>query len=219
MRVAVICPHRNDRPEFLAQFKKYMAAQTHQPDEVLYVNYKPESANCDITQRYRRGYETLSANYNLDLVLFCEVDDWYSPNYIETMVVKWQISGKPNIFSISSSIYYHISGKWFKIGRPSANTFLLKLGQKISFGYDDYPYVDVTLSESLTHEFKMCQPSDVICIGIKHGIGMVGGGCHNADNGRYINDDTSGNWLRSIVGDENYEFYASLRMKEGITKC
>lgn len=212
LKIGVIVPHRNDRPEFLEQFKKYMAAQTLQPDKVLYVDYEPESNLCDISQRYRRGYETLSLE-GYDIALFCEVDDWYSPDYIETIITKWQISGKPVMFSISSSIYYHISGRWFKIERPSANTFLLIPGRNISFGYDDYPYVDVTLSGNLTHEFKMCTPANIICIGIKHGIGLVGGGCHNSDNERYTELDESGDWLRAIVGDENYEFYKSLKEK------
>jgi len=215
MKIGVICPHRNDRPEFLAQFKKYLAAQTLQPDDIIFVNHEPESNEIDITHRYRIGYENIQKL--VDVVLFMEVDDFYHPEYIKTIVNAWKDEGRPEAFSLGNSIYYHISGKWFNINRPSANTFLLRSGLRIDWRKDNYPYVDVTLLGKLFFSFKTINPP--ICIGIKHGIGLVGGGCHNSDNERYVNDDSSGEWLRSVVGDENFEFYRHMQIQKGIKQC
>jgi hypothetical protein len=212
MKIGVITPHRNDRPEFLAQFKKYMAAQTVQPDIVNYVDYEPESEGVDISQRYKRGFTQLESFANLDLILFMEVDDYYAPNYVETMVSGWINAEKPYLFGIGSSIYYHISGKWFSIGRPSMMSMAVRSGLNINWGNDNYPYADITLCNQLSGQF-MEMPEKQICIGIKHGIGLVGGGCHNSDSGHYRYNDLSGQWLLSVVGDENFEFYKQLKNK------
>lgn len=214
MKVAVITPHRGDRPEFLEQFKKYLAAQTVQPDQTIYMDYASESGEIDITQRYRRGYEIVNAIYpEIEAVLFMEVDDWYAPDYIETMLEGWMRYNKPSLFGIGNSFYYHIAGKYFHIGLPSANAMLLKTHLQINWGPDNYPYIDVTLSKQLVlHHYTM--PFTPVVVGIKHGIGLVGGGCHNEDNEHYVNDDTTGEWLKNIVGDENWEFYIRMRVSQ-----
>ncbi len=209
MKIGVICPYRpGDKPEFLDQFKKYIAAQTLKPDCIFYKNYEPESDEVDVTQRYRRGYEEAQI-FECDIVLFMEFDDFYHPTYIETMLAAWEDKGRPDLLTLASSFYYHISGKYFEIGRPSANTFLLRTGLPIKWGDDNYAYVDVTLLGQLQRRYHSTPTP--ICIGIKHGIGMVGGGCHNSDNERYTEMDADGSWLKGIVGDENWEFYKSLK--------
>lgn len=210
IKIGVICPHRGDRANFLTQFKKYLFAQTMLPDEIIYSDYPPLSNEIDITQRYRRAYECLK---NVDVILLMEVDDYYAPSYIETMITEWEKNNKPDIFGISSSVYYHISGKYFQINHPtrsSANTTLLKSNLKINWGLDSYPYTDIRLWEQINGKtFNM--PLAPICVGIKHGIGLVGGGCHDEDSAHYTKFDKDGKMLFAIVGKENFEFYQSLK--------
>jgi glycosyltransferase involved in cell wall biosynthesis len=208
MKIGVIVPDRGDRPEFLEQFKRYMDAQTLQPDHIFLVNHKPINEDIDIIPRYRIGYKS-ATDAGCDIVFLCENDDWYSPNYIEKMVAAWHDNNRPLLLTISNSYYYHITGKWFNIALPSANTFLLKTGLNINWGSDNYPYVDVTILGQMPR--KYWSPSEPLCIGIKHGRGLVGGGCHNEDNERYTEQDHNGDWLRKIVGAENWEFYRNLQ--------
>jgi len=218
IKIGVICPHRNDRPDFLEQFKKYIACQTVQPDVVEYVDYEPESADIDVTQRYRRGCEKLFRRYsgNCDVVLFMEVDDFYSPEYIETMVTQWIRAGKPEIFGIGETIYYHIFGKrWVVIPhkkRASAmSSMVTRSILNMPWPRDNNPYLDVEMWEKMRGKtFIQRTP---ICLGIKHGIGMVGGGAHDAGNAHYNRYDEGGLWLREIVGIDNYKFYESLKMQ------
>lgn len=215
IKVGVICPHRGDRPEFLAQFKSYMASQTRQPDIMEYVDYEPESVDIDVTQRYKRGCENLFRLYrgNCDVVLFMEVDDYYAPDYIETMVREWQRAGTPEIFGIGQTVYYHIfEQRWVTIPhrkRASAmSTMVTRSILNMSWPRDNNPYLDIEMWEKMRGSTFV--PVSPICIGIKHGIGMVGGGAHNGDSPHYNRDDQGGLWLRGIVG-EDYKFYESLR--------
>lgn len=212
MKIGVITPHRNDRPEFLAQFKKYLAAQTLQPDVVLYADKLAKSDVIDITKRYREAYAEMIMI--ADVVLFMEVDDYYASNYIEKIVAGWNDAGQPDIFGIDSSIYYHVTGRWFQIGHPgrsSANTTLLKTGLQINWPADNYPYTDIVLWDQLKGK-TMPMPRTPICIGIKHGIGLVGGGAHNSDSGHYKHEDPTGEWLSNIIGEDS-EFYKELKRR------
>ena len=107
-KIGVLCPHRNDRAQFLEQFKIYMIAQVMQPHVIHYVDYEPESGDIDVTQRYKRGCEYLFREKKCDVVLFCEVDDFYSPQYIVQMILEWKKANRPPIFGIGYTIYYHI---------------------------------------------------------------------------------------------------------------
>jgi len=78
-----------------------MRAQTMPPHEVELVNFPPMDPTIkDITARYRVGYETLRGK--VDCILFIENDDWYAPDYIETMVKEWERQNRPEILGVQN---------------------------------------------------------------------------------------------------------------------
>ena len=214
IKVGVLCPHRNDRAQFLSQFKKYMSAQIMQPHVLHFEDYEPENGDIDVTQRYRRGCEHLFRIAKCDVVLFMEVDDFYSPQYIATMILEWKKYNRPAIFGIGHTSYYHIFQQcWVNIphrSRASAmSTLVTRAILNMRWPKDNNPYLDVEIWSQILG--KTFIPRAPICIGIKHGIGMVGGGAHNGDNAHYNMKDAGGVWLRAIVGESNYKFYESLQ--------
>jgi glycosyltransferase involved in cell wall biosynthesis len=214
INIGVLIPCRgNERPEFLENCIKLIDGQTLQPNHRVIIDFEPINNDVDVVKRYRRGCEILFAR-GCDVVLFIENDDFYAANYIETMVGLWDNSGRPAIFGVGSSIYYHITGKkYFTInhaGRASAMaTLTTKSILNIEWPADNYPYLDVIIWQKMRGSTFIVNPP--ICIGIKHNIGMVAGGAHNPESLHYKNDDPDGNYLKNIVGPEFWPFYKNLQ--------
>ena len=200
-------PHRNDRPKFLEQFHRILSRQTVKPDILEIVDYEPKSNQKDITQRYVFGYDKLRAK-RLDVIAFMEIDDWYSPNYCEVMLKNWDSFGRPQLFGIDHTVYYHLAVKKSFIfkhpGRSSMMNTLLVPDLDINWCADDYPYTDAflwKLFKGVSHN-----PKQIITLGIKHGIGMSGGRWHTEGLQRYNQTNVN---LESLVG-EDIEFYNNI---------
>jgi hypothetical protein len=214
MKIGVIIPDRNDRSELLKNCMRMLEAQTVQPDVVELVNYEPKTDKCDITQRYRTGYNNLR-NKNLDAIFFIENDDFYHPTYIETMASKYINEGKPLLLGTAYTIYYNILiNKWFKfqhLTRASAMNTVIKPDQQIDWGKDENPYTDAWLWNK--HKGVIFEPQSVIAIGIKHGIGMQGGKFHLTDFDRYRENDQNMMFLKNHMDEKSFKFYKNLSNK------
>lgn len=217
MNLAIICPHRCDRPLFLENFKKQVEKQTFQPAEVLYIDYAPASGAVDITQRYRRGYEQLRGK-NLNLIAFMEVDDCYHPEYLEWMVKEWEEAGKPDLFGTNKTIYYHIKlFKWFTMEhytRSSMMNTLIKPDLNFPWCADNVAYTDMHLWDNCKSLSKsLVKPEPLLSLGIKHGIGECGGFAHRNKldlyNGPRSGNDASKELLRSVACLESFEFFSN----------
>lgn len=210
MRIAVIIPHRQDRPEFLLNLRRMIKRQTLQPLIVSEIDFQPQTDKCDISQRYRIGYNRITAGL-VDLIAFMEVDDWYSPTYLEDMAKEWMNAGRPDIFGQRFTVYYHIFlRKYFKMEhyhRSSAMNTVIVPGLPIQWPVDHEPYTDLHLWQQLNGVTYM--PTKINCVGIKHGLGMVGGHNHNSNMHRYVNEDAG--FLESILDPESFKFYTQLK--------
>lgn len=210
IKIGVIIPDRGDRPKLLKNCLRMLDAQTIQPWVTVVVNHKPYNDFCDITQRYRMGYDSLR-NCGLDCIFLIENDDYYSPDYLQIMVDKWVESGKPEILGTNYTIYYHIKEKaYFTMKherRASAMNTMLKPDIKINWPVDHEPYTDLFLWKTLKG-FTFSPPT-IISIGIKHGIGLCGGRNHNDYMHRYINKDSDSLFLREYMDDKSFNFYTN----------
>lgn len=207
LKIGIIIPDRGDRPLFLAQCKKMINNQTLQPTEVYIIDYKPISKEVDITPRYRKGYE-IACNDGMDVVLFMENDDFYSPIYIETMIKEWLKVSKPDIFGIGYTYYYHLRLKKYRKfvhpRRASMMNTLLKCGLFVQYPSYNDPYTDIALWKQFkSYTFS---PETPISLGIKHGVGLNGGHFHNDKLDRYECNDFNFEFLKSVTGPE-FEFY------------
>lgn len=215
-KIGVLIPDRGDRPDFLAQALNYISRQTLQPHLMLLKNEAPISDAIDITYRYRTGCEELFAK-GCEVVFFWENDDWYAPNYIEKMVQAWQKAGKPPIFGIGNTIYYHLqTGQYVKLNHPrrssAMNIMVTNAVLKAHWGDDSYAYTDWQLWCQYRSTGKTALFNPLISLGIKHGVGLCGGGGHTENFAHYNQTDDNDKLLREIVGND-YEFYIQMRNK------
>lgn len=217
MKIAVLIPDRGDRPDFMKNCLRMINAQTRKPDIIEVVNDAPRSEECDITWRYRIGYDRLRKR-DLTLILLMENDDWYHPEYIETMIRNWSQYGYPNIFGTRATIYYHIDlFKWMVMNhhkRSSAMSTVIRADLDFKWCEDAEPYTDIHLwtviKDSVTYV-----PEKLLCMGIKHGIGLCGGKSHTTDLNRYINNDADHAYLRKHMDQESFEFYTNYFKRHG----
>lgn len=208
IRVGVICPDRSDRPKFMEMFYRQLDRQTLKPERVEVVDYVPESFSCDITQRYRRGYDILRGK-DLDVILFMENDDVYAPTYIEVMAENWLKYGKPKMLGLNYTIYYHLFiGKSFVFKhekRSSAMSTLIRPDMDFEWCADSYAYTDSHLWKTVGG--VTFNPRKDIALGLKHGLSMTGGLWHRDNLERYKETNID---FRKLVGDEDFAFYRSL---------
>lgn len=216
MKIAILIPDRGDRPAFMANCLRMLKAQTLQADHIEIVDDKPLSEACDITWRYRIGYDRLRKK-GFDLIALCENDDWYDKDYLKIMVQKWQEHGHPNIFGTNYTIYYHINlFKHMTMNhhtRSSAMNTLIKPDLNFEWCLDAEPYTDMHLWLVVKGGVTF-KPERIISIGIKHGVGLCGGKSHTTSLQRYVNDDSRHRLLLSCMDSESYSFYTNYFKKE-----
>ncbi len=212
MKIAVLIPDRGDRPKFLENCLRMVEQQTLYPDVIMVVDDPPVNDQCDITLRYRTGYTRLR-NRGYDLIAFMESDDWYSPQYLEYMVKKWEENGRPDLLGLNYTIYYHLKlRKYFTfrhVQRSSAMSTFIKPDLAFTWPKDHDPYTDQWLwINALLSKKVVIEPDHVICVGMKHGVGKVGGDFHTDRLHRYINEDNG--FLKNTIDPDSYKFYDEL---------
>lgn len=210
MKIGIIIPDRRDRPEFLKNCIRMMEAQTLKPFLITLVNDEPLNSKCDITYRYRIGYDRLR-NKGLDVIALIENDDWYHPEYLKEMVNTWVEKGKPDLLGTNYTIYYHLKLRaWFKMNhnhRASAMNTLIRPDLNFNWCVDEDPYTDLHLWRQL--KGIVFEPKNVISMGMKHGIGLCGGRSHVDRLHKYINQDQDFNFLKSILDTSSFNFYSN----------
>lgn len=182
MKFGVIIPDRNDRPQFTRLCFEMIQRQSVQPYEILHVNYVPKSTAFDLTERVRTGFEQLQNK--VDVVFIIENDDWYSPDYFEQMLEEWQKNGRPDLFGISSTVYYHIKKLAFNILEHSKHSSLMstmiRTSANIDFPKDDFVFLDLHLWQNHKGILLNQNTRFPLAVGIKHGVGLVGGSGHHS---------------------------------------
>jgi len=218
-KIAVVIPSRGDRPEFMAQCLAMVQAQTRIVDHVIVIDYPPKDSTPDLVTRFREGFERAFNLYKCDLAIAWENDDYYSPGYISFIVDAWERSGNPQIIGLNRTIYYNINTNKYVIlshpGRASMMSMAVTPAILVhKWCADQYTYLDWhlwTQDKTLT---KKSVPSPHIAIGIKHGIGLCGGGGHTDQWGHYNQEDKDWKFFDNIVKSEkDREFYKSLQNK------
>jgi glycosyltransferase involved in cell wall biosynthesis len=222
MKIAVVVPTRGDRPEFLNHCKRQIHRQTYCPDEVIFVDYRPvRSDTVDLTARYRKGI-ALARQKKCDFIAFWEDDDWYDPRYLEWMVKNWNNSGKPEVFGIQSSYYFNLrsmEGALFEHpGRSSMFCTCLSIKDdiwpRLTWPADTERFLDLwiwrkwNLSRGTVNFSK-----EIYTIGIKHGVGLTGGGGHNTNADFYKKYNYNKEWLHANIDDQSFQFYQTYEIR------
>jgi hypothetical protein len=156
---------------FLQNCIRQLKSQTLQPVETLIVSEAPVDDNKDLTRRYRIGYDHMRRK-NLDVIALIEDDDFYAPEYLETMVGEWVKEGRPNLFGTIYTIYYNLRfSAWLTFHhhtRSSAMSTLIAPDMNFKWCDDHEPYFDIYIWNLLRGQGKLFRPEKHICLGIKH---------------------------------------------------
>ena len=150
----------------------------------------------------------------IDLIAFIENDDYYAPNYLETMAQLWIDNGCADLLGTTYSYYYHLSLLKFSrlehFTRSAAMNTFIKPNLDISWCADSEPYTDMHLWTNLKNVSKsLVAPEKIISIGMKHGIGKCGGAHHTNRLDRYHQEDENQSWLRSN-SNSSFDFYHNM---------
>ena len=213
MKIGALIPTRGDRTELLNFALKQLERQTRKPDVIEIVDDSPISQDKDITWRYRIGCERIFAK-GVDVVLLIEDDDWYDSTYVERMVDEWDKVGRPQIFGIGETTYYHLGIKAYnRQSHPARSSAMSTLLTNVLFKWphDNYVFTDIEFWKQL--KGKTCIFEKILSLGIKHGIGLTGGIGHNRNWGGYNVKDPELNWLKNTVDEESFEFYKKISEK------
>jgi len=214
MKIGIVIPDRGDRPKF----KKHCQHMILNMDldgfmEVYFVDYKSVNDECDITPRYKKGYEYFTQR-GFELIFFMENDDWYAPNYLTEMIKAWRQHGEPPLFGTGYTYYYHIGLARYKQlihpRRASAMNTLIKPGLEIVYPKDNDPYLDAHLWQQFEKTGVTFQPKKIISIGMKHNVGKTGGAYHDSKLERYRTPDTNLEFLKNTVDLDSFLFYQSM---------
>jgi glycosyltransferase involved in cell wall biosynthesis len=218
MRIACLIPDRNDRPEFLKNCLRMLKNQTVQPDIIEVVNDESPflPTEKDITWRYRTGYDRLR-NRGIDCILFVENDDYYAPDYIETITSAWEADGRPELFGPNYTVYYNVNIRSYvkltHLRRSTMASTLIKADLNFSWPVDNEPYTDSHLWQRTKLVKRVFNPIKTIFVGIKHGMGLVGGEFHTTKYDYYEkhgNTDADARVLSQLMDVESFKFYSSL---------
>jgi hypothetical protein len=206
--LAVVVPTRGDRPLFFQFAIQQLAAQTKQPDLIVVVDYPAKSNEVDITARYKYGIRE-AVKYGAECIIFWEDDDYYQPNYIEYMYAEWLQHGKPDLLGIDYTYYYHIiiNGVKYQPHKGRASMFSSMVSKNVidyPMPIDNYAFADLFIWSKWRG--VTVSPTNIMAIGIKHGIGKLGGKGHTA-LAMYIPDTK---FLKEHCTPEAYEFYQSI---------
>ena len=224
MKIGVVIPTIAGREHFLARCKYYLSNQYLQPDHIEIVEYDKKIEGPDTTYRYVDGFTSAFKKHGCDVVLCIEDDDYYSPDYILSMIIAWQHAGEPDLLGIDYSFYYHIVEKRYsKFLHPNRSSMMAMLVSKNiltvlpNIDKDDQ-YLDLQLW-NMSHKIltrATISPIKAICIGIKHGFGQVAGGGHQSYWPRYKHFDPTYKWLDMQMGQDSV-FYKMMAAKSNYT--
>jgi glycosyltransferase involved in cell wall biosynthesis len=209
MKLTVITPHRSpERKPFLDFLKDMMARQTRQPDQWLIVDYPATDDNCDLTARIKFGMQQAIGDY----VLIMEDDDWYSPQYIETMAIA--CGHGRDIVGVRPSMMYNLNcRRYVEYKHPGRSSLFMTAIRRESvltrrvWPNDSDPFLDLHLWRTLQNGYVFVHGDPYLAVGIKHGRGKCGSS--HAEK-RFTRNDAQLSWLISQIGRVDVDRYMGI---------
>jgi hypothetical protein len=179
------------------------------PVHAIYIDHKASSSQMDLVPRIRLGIETAKA-LGADRVAIVESDDFYSHDYLSRINLE-----DYDAFGWGTTYYYNLRNRtWALNYHQDTHASLFCTAFKISMldGFrwppDDNPWLDIALWKHFRGRRAFLSQDEPPAIGIKHGMGRVGGKAHGFE---MKNKDPDLTWLKSKIDQDAFEFYSKLK--------
>jgi glycosyltransferase involved in cell wall biosynthesis len=239
MKISLVTP-TGGRPEAFKLCEYWISQQTVQPDEWIVVDDYPISTNTNMNQKVIRREpfwknQEMTLPINLaegimassgDVIFVIEDDDWYSPNYIESMMNKIQNfdligEGLTKYYNIRNKFYYtHNNLDHAGLFQTAFKKEVSKELIKLVLSNKNEKYIDILIWK-FVHNKKMFVSKSPLSVGIKGLPGRMGIGyfhteasCKNlicAKNlGLGKKDLSPFETLKNWIGEESAKKYYSL---------
>lgn len=206
---AVLTFCRGDRPKFyehcLWQVERFHFNAPH-----IKVVHQPDSETCDICHRVKRGIN-IARSEGFTWIVIVESDDFYPVDYLDRIIPYMKDF---DFIGDAESIYYNIRRRTFTElkhpGRASLFTTSFRISALDDFQWPEMttPFLDMPLWQHARDKYRM-KFIDTGTIGIKHGVGKVGGKGHAMN---LKNHDPELKWLSKFVDADAMEFYKNLEL-------
>lgn len=206
MNFAAIIPDRGDRKQFFDHCLDQVSRFTLKPTKVYAITYPPDNDEMDLVKRLRVGVQ-MASDDGIDLVFVIESDDAYPKDYFERFAPFFK---DYEFFGDETTTYYNLRNKTHRTWTHSHRSSLFTTGFKISalnlfdWPTDNEKFLDITLWNYARRRKKIFVNAGAV--GIKHGIGKVGGKGHIM---RMTHLDKDLKYLKANTNG-SFEFYEQL---------
>lgn len=210
MEFATITPDRWDRPELLSFCKHQIDRMTVKPTKSYFITYQPAHFP-DLIERVREGIKR-AMNDGFEFVFILENDDFYPADYFEKMMP----TESDCFIGDNKTTYYNLRNNTYRTFEHSHRSSLFNTGFNLNcIRFFDWPknstvFLDIDMWQFANDKGLKRRFVDSGSVGIKHGIGMVGGRGHKMT---MKNADPNREHLKTIVDKEAFEFYQKLKVK------
>lgn len=207
--IAAITPTRGDRPEFVA-WQKARVKQLGYGHHYI-IDHPPISEAVDIYQRIALGVSKAQAD-GFKWVSIIEDDDYYGMDYLYD--VKELISLNPQAVIVGDSVtdYYNLrNGTYDEYQHPRRSSLFkttFQVRQFSSFPCTSSPFFDIVIWKHVIQKNLPYALGPLNAIGIKHGIGKVGGSGHSLQMPH--RDTPARKWLQNRLDSKAFDFYFRL---------
>src|SRR5690606_12782395 len=197
------------RPELLEFCKHQVSRMNLKPDKHYIIDYPPKDATKDLVPRLLEGIRRAQKD-GFDYAFVIEDDDAYPSDYFEKMY-----HPKYDIVGDDYTMYYHISNNGYHEQNHPHRASLFTTGFRISsLAKIALPmgsvFADIEIWNYAKRNRLLRKFVNSGAVGIKHGIGVVGGIGHRQ---KYRKFDHDWSVLASKVDSDALQFYKDLQRK------
>lgn len=201
MKISLITP-TGGRPEAFNLCEHWISQQTVKPDEWIVVDDYPEATKTSMNQKvirrepfWKNKEMTLPINLAMgimaatgDIIFVIEDDDWYSSNYIESMIKKIQNfdlvgEGLAKYYNIKTNFYYihnnlNHAGLFQTVFKKEISKEIINL----ILSNKNEKYIDGLIWKFINRNKKIFISKSPLSIGIKGLPGRMGIGYFHTEN-------------------------------------
>lgn len=207
--VATLTYDRGDRPQFMDFCK--VQIDRMKVDAHCIVDYHPIDSQVDLIPRFKKGLREIKAA-GIDNVIIVESDDFYPIGYENLFDFD-----RYDFMGWMTTTYYNVRQKAWETYHHYDHSSLFCTAFKISAlgGFkwppDNYLWLDIAIWKFAKQNSAkwILREDENPTLGIKHGVGKVGGKGHRFE---LKNKDSDLSYLRSKTDDVAFEFYSKLKL-------